>query len=73
MGMDERALSPRATKITTIALFGFVNFSSIAIALCGIGTLAPERRGELASFGLKAVLAATLASILSAAIVGLMI
>jgi len=73
MGMGEGALSPRAAKITTIALCGFANFSSIAIALGGIGTLAPERRGELASFGLKAVLAASLANLLSAAIVGLMI
>ena len=73
MGMGEGALSARATKITTIALCGFANFSSIAIALGGIGTLVPERRSELASFGLRAVLAASLANLLSAAIVGIMI
>ena len=72
-GMGENALSPRASKIITIALCGFANFSSIAIALGGIGTLVPERRGELASFGLRAVLAASLANLLSATIVGLMI
>ncbi|MCF6221988.1 MAG: NupC/NupG family nucleoside CNT transporter [Robiginitomaculum sp.] len=66
-------LSERATKITTIALCGFANFSSIAIVLGGVGTLAPSRRSELASFGLKAVLAASLANLLSAAIVGLML
>jgi len=66
-------LSERATKITTIALCGFANFSSIAIVIGGVGTLAPERRAELSSFGLKAVLAASLANLLSAAIVGLMI
>ncbi len=73
VGLGENALTPRAAKITTIALCGFANFSSIAIALGGIGTLAPKRRSELASFGLRAVLAASLANLLSAAIVGLMI
>lgn len=71
MGLD--SVSQKTLAITTIALCGFANFSSIAIALGGIGTLAPERRGELASFGLKAVLAASLANLLSAAIVGLML
>lgn len=66
-------LSTKAEAIITIALCGFANFSSIAIALGGIGTLVPERRGELASFGLRAVLAASLANLLSAAIVGMMI
>ncbi len=66
-------LSERATKITTIALCGFANFSSIAIVIGGVGTLAPGRRAELASFGLKAVLAASMSNLLSAAIVGLML
>jgi len=66
-------LSDRATKITTIALCGFANFSSIAIVIGGVGTLAPGRRAELASFGLKAVLAASMSNLLSAAIVGLML
>jgi len=66
-------LSDRAKAVMTIALCGFANFSSIAIVLGGVGTLAPERRGELAAFGLKAVLAASLANLMSAAIVGLLI
>ncbi|MBL4854771.1 MAG: NupC/NupG family nucleoside CNT transporter [Robiginitomaculum sp.] len=66
-------LSDRANKITTIALCGFANFSSIAIVIGGVGTLAPGRRPELAAFGLKAVLAASMANLLSAAIVGLML
>ena len=66
-------LSDRAKAIMTIALCGFANFSSIAIVLGGAGTLAPERRGELAAFGLKAVLAASLANLMSAAIVGLLL
>jgi CNT family concentrative nucleoside transporter len=73
IGMGEGALSVRAETITTIALCGFANFSSIAIVLGGVGTLAPTRRSELAAFGLKAVLAASLANLLSAAMVGLLI
>lgn len=71
--VGEGVLSPRAVSITTVALCGFANFSSIAIILGGVGTLAPGRRAELAAFGLKAVLAASLANLLSAAIVGLMV
>ena len=71
--LGEGALSARASSIITIALCGFANFSSIAIVLGGVGTLAPERRAEIASFGLRAVLAASIANLLSAAIVGLMI
>ena len=66
-------LSPKAEAIATISLCGFANFSSIAIALGGIGTLVPERRSELASFGLRAVLAASCANLISAAIVGILI
>lgn len=73
VGMDPGTLSPRATSIITIALCGFANFSSIAIVLGGVGTLAPSRRGELAKFGLRAVLAASLANLISAAIVGILL
>jgi CNT family concentrative nucleoside transporter len=73
VGLGDGAMSLRAETITTIALCGFANFSSIAIVLGGVGTLAPERRSELANFGLKAVLAASCANLLSAAIVGLLI
>jgi CNT family concentrative nucleoside transporter len=66
-------LSTKAEAIATISLCGFANFSSIAIALGGIGTLVPERRSELASFGLRAVLAASCANLISAAIVGILI
>lgn len=73
VGLGDGALSMRAETITTIALCGFANFSSIAIVLGGVGTLAPERRGEIAAFGLKAVLAASMANLLSAAMVGILI
>lgn len=70
---DAIAISERSTKIITIALCGFANFSSIAIVLGGVGTLAPSRRGELAGFGLRAVLAASIANLISAAIVGILL
>lgn len=63
-------VSPRTQAIITFALCGFANFSSIAICLGGIGTLAPSRRQDLARLGLRALLAATLANLMSAAIAG---
>ncbi len=63
-------LSTHSQAIITIALCGFANFASIAILLGGIGTLAPSRRPELAELGLRALLAATLANLMSAAIAG---
>jgi CNT family concentrative nucleoside transporter len=57
--------------IATFALCGFANFSSIAIQLGGIGALIPERRGDLARLGLRAMIAGTLANFLSASIAGL--
>ncbi len=66
-------LSPRTQAITTFALCGFACLSSIAIVVGGIGVLAPDRREEMSQLGLKAVLAATLANLMSATIAGLMI
>jgi CNT family concentrative nucleoside transporter len=65
-------LSPRTQAVVTVALCGFANFSSIGILLGGLGGLMPERMGEIARFGLRAVLAATLANLMSAAIAGLL-
>ncbi|GIV23276.1 MAG: NupC/NupG family nucleoside CNT transporter [Bacteroidia bacterium] len=59
-------LTEKARILSVYALCGFANFSSIAIQLGGIGALAPERRGELAQLGLRAVLGGSLASLLSA-------
>jgi CNT family concentrative nucleoside transporter len=64
-------LSPRTQAIITFALCGFANFSSIAILLGGLGGMAPQRRPEIARFGLKAVAAASLANFTSAAIASL--
>ena len=63
-------LSEHTQIIVTIALCGFANFSSIAILLGGLGVMAPNRRSDIAELGLKALLAATLANLMSAAIAG---
>ncbi|HJV22430.1 MAG TPA: nucleoside transporter C-terminal domain-containing protein, partial [Holophagaceae bacterium] len=65
-------LSTKAKLISTFALCGFANFSSIAIQVGGIGALVPERRGDLARLGLRAMLAGTIANFLSACIAGVM-
>jgi CNT family concentrative nucleoside transporter len=64
------ALSPKSIIMATFALCGFSNLSSIAIQIGGIGPLAPSRTAELASLGLKAVLAGTLANMMTATIAG---
>lgn len=64
-------LDPKTVLITTFALAGFANFGSIAIQLGAFGALAPERRGDVASFGLLALLAGSLANLSNAAIVGI--
>jgi CNT family concentrative nucleoside transporter len=66
------ALSPRSAVILTYALLGFANFASIAIQIGGIGGLAPDRRSEIASYGLRAMVAGNLAAFTSAAIAGVL-
>src|SRR5690348_13665573 len=66
------AFDPRAARIATFALCGFANFSSIGIQIGGIGALAPEQRGQLARFGIRAMLAGTMANLMSASIVGIL-
>jgi CNT family concentrative nucleoside transporter len=64
-------LSQKTQGIVTFALCGFANLSSIAILLGGLGVMAPGRRQEIARLGLKAVFAATLANLMSAALAGM--
>ena len=66
-------LTERSRIIATFALCGFANFSSIAIQLGGIGALIPERRGDIARLGIRAMIAGTLANFLSAAISSIII
>ncbi len=65
-------LDPKTIAITSFALCGFANFSSIAIQIGGIGELAPTRRKDLAKLGFKALIAGTLASYLSATFAGIL-
>ncbi|HUP63361.1 MAG TPA: nucleoside transporter C-terminal domain-containing protein [Thermoanaerobaculia bacterium] len=67
------SLDHRSFVITTYALCGFANFSSIAIQIGGIGSLAPSRRGDLARLGLRAMIAGTLANFLTATIAGMLL
>ncbi len=66
-------LSERATIISTYALCGFANFSSIAIQIGGIGTLAPDRRKDLALLGIRSLVGGTLACFMTACIAGIFI
>jgi CNT family concentrative nucleoside transporter len=66
-------ISPRSYILTTYALCGFANFSSIAIAIGGIGALVPERRHELARIGLRAMVGGLLATYLMACVAGILI
>ncbi len=67
-----QVLDPRSAVILTYALLGFANFSSIAIQIGGIGGLAPERRKDIASLGLRAMIAGNLAAFISASIAGML-
>jgi CNT family concentrative nucleoside transporter len=64
--------SEKANLIASIAICGFANFSSVGMQIGGIGALAPERRADLAKLGMRALLAGTLASYLSATIAGIL-
>jgi CNT family concentrative nucleoside transporter len=66
-------LDERSFTLATYALCGFANFGSIAIQIGGIGALAPERRGDLARLGLRAMMGGLLASYLTTCIVGILI
>lgn len=65
-------LSAQGTLIATYALCGFANFASIAIQIGGIGGLAPERRGDIARFGMRAVLGGSIATFMTATIAGVL-
>ncbi len=73
LGAQKAMLSARSFTIATFALCGFANFSSIGIQIGGIGALAPNRRGDLARLGLRAMLAGTMANLMSASIVSILI
>ncbi len=65
-------LSEKAIIMSTYMLCGFANFASIGIQIGGIGSLAPNKKGLLSQLGMKALLAGTIASLFTAAVVGMM-
>jgi concentrative nucleoside transporter, CNT family len=73
LGPQKAALDPRSFTIATFALCGFANLSSIGIQIGGIGELAPNRRGDLAKLGIRAMLAGTMANMMSASIAGMLL
>lgn len=70
---ETASLDPRTVAVLTFALCGFANISSIAILLGGLGSLMPERMGEIARYGVRAVLAGSLSNLMSAALAGLIL
>jgi CNT family concentrative nucleoside transporter len=73
LGPQKAVLDPRSFTIATFALCGFANFSSIGIQMGGIGALAPNKRGDLARLGVRAMLAGTMANLMSASIAGMLL
>jgi CNT family concentrative nucleoside transporter len=73
LGPLKDSLDPRSFTIATFALCGFANFSSIGIQIGGIGSLAPDRRHDLARLGLRAMFAGTLANFMTATIAGFLL
>jgi concentrative nucleoside transporter, CNT family len=72
LGAQKATLDPRSFTIATFALCGFANLSSIGIQIGGIGALAPNKRDQLAKLGFRAMIAGTMANLMSASIVGLL-
>ena len=71
LGAQKATLDPRSFTIATFALCGFANLGSIGMQIGGIGALVPERRNELAKLGVRAMLAGTMANLISASIAGM--
>ena len=71
LGTQKLTLAPRSFTIATFALCGFANLGSIGMQIGGIGALVPERRNDLAKLGVRAMLAGTMANLISASIAGM--
>jgi len=69
--LPAEALDPRSRLIMTYALSSFANFGSLGILLGGLGSLAPERRDEIVGLGMKALVAGTLATCMTGAVIGI--
>ena len=73
LGPMASTLNPRSFTIATFALCGFANLSSIGIQIGGIGALAPNKKSEIARLGVRAMMAGTMANLMSASIVGILL
>jgi CNT family concentrative nucleoside transporter len=71
--LPEESLSERSRLIMTYALCGFANLGSLGIMLGGLGAMAPERRGEIVELGMKSIVAGTIATCMTGAVVGIVI
>jgi CNT family concentrative nucleoside transporter len=72
LSLNSLTLDARSYTIATYALCGFANIASVAIQVGGIGSLAPERRGDMAKLGVKAMVGGLLATYLTACIAGIL-
>jgi len=70
-GLGDGALGARSRLIMTYAMCGFANFGSLGIMIGGLGTMAPERRGEIVALGLRSIVAGTVATLMTGAVVGI--
>lgn len=68
--LPQEALSPRSRLIVSYALCGFANFGSLGIMIGGLGAMAPQRRGEIIQLGLRSIVAGTLATLMTGAVIG---
>nr|MBA3915541.1 NupC/NupG family nucleoside CNT transporter [Terriglobales bacterium] len=73
LAAQKGALNPRSYTIATFALCGFANLGNIGVEIGGISSLAPNKRGELAKLGIRAMLAGTMANLMSASIAGMLL
>jgi CNT family concentrative nucleoside transporter len=72
MAESPAALSPRSIRIVTYALCGFANIGSLGIMIAGVGSIAPARRHELATLGIKSIIAGSLAAFMTACVAGML-
>jgi CNT family concentrative nucleoside transporter len=71
--LPEGALSERSRIIMTYAMCGFANFGSLGIMIGGLGVMAPERRGEIVDLGFRSIISGTLATLMTGAVVGVIL
>jgi CNT family concentrative nucleoside transporter len=71
--LPAEAMAPRSRLLMTYALCGFANFGSLGILIGGMGAMVPERRGQIVALGMKSIVAGTIATCLTAAVVGLFV